>query len=130
MRREVPDRPTLFEFFLNRPLYEKLAGPQIVAQDPQWEWGSVCPVTITAFVKAGYDYLTVYGSEMRFMPKRAGVSETATISLNDGNAVCDRSSFETFDWPDPDAYDYSRLEQASQLLPEGMKLSNSLAICS
>ena len=27
LRREAPDRPTLFEFFLNRPLYEKLAGP-------------------------------------------------------------------------------------------------------
>ena len=39
LRREVPDRPTLFEFFLNAPLYEKLAGPEIVAQDAKWEWG-------------------------------------------------------------------------------------------
>ncbi len=122
LRRELPDRPTLFEFFLNRPLYEKLAGPQIVAQDVEWEWGSLSPVCITAFVNAGYDYLTVYGSEMRFSPKKTGATEKATISLNEGDAVRDRSSFRAFNWPDPDAYDYSRLEDAGQVLPKGMKL--------
>ena len=122
LRREIPDRPTLFEFFLNRPLYEKLAGPKIVSRNPQWEWGSLCPVTITAFANAGYDYLTVYGSTMRFLPKRSVDTKTSTISLNQGNTVHDRNSFNAFDWPDPNAYDYSRLEEAGQVLPKGMKL--------
>ena len=122
LHRQIPDRPTLFEFFLNPPLYEKLAGPDALAQDPNWQWGSLSPVTITAYTNAGYDYLTVYGSEIRFQPKRTGATVKATISLNQGDSISDRDTFNAFNWPDPDAQDYSRLETATQLLPQGMKL--------
>jgi uroporphyrinogen decarboxylase len=121
LNRQVPDRPTLFEFFLNKPLYEQLAGPEIVAKDPNWEWISISPVPITAYLNAGYDYLTIYGSQMTFNQRQMD-NDKATLSLNEGNYIYDRKSLEQFNWPDPDSYDYSRLEKAQAVLPEGIKL--------
>ena len=48
----VPDRPTLFEFFLNQPLYEKLAGESM---DDVKEPLNRFRVMIKAFKNAGYD---------------------------------------------------------------------------
>lgn len=39
LRREVPKRPTLFEFFLNGPFYEKLAGKKLGKEGKDWKWG-------------------------------------------------------------------------------------------
>jgi uroporphyrinogen decarboxylase len=120
LRREIPSRPTLFEFFLNGPFYEKLTGQTLGVEGRDWVWGSVNPIVIEAFKVAGYDYVTVLGSEMKF--EAPEIEKKATISLNAGSAICDRESFELYDWPDPDAFDYSRLESARDLLPAGMKL--------
>jgi len=120
LRREKPNRATLFEFFLNAPLYEKLADPALVSANPNWQWGSLNPVVVSAFTNAGYDYTTVYGSEMRFKAKE--IPGKKTISLNAGVLISDRDSFEQFPWPDPDAFDYSRLTDSEHLLPEGMKM--------
>ena len=63
LRREKPDRPTLFEFFLNQPLYEKLAGESMDdTRDPLQRFG----VMIKAFKNAGYDYATLHGSDFYF----------------------------------------------------------------
>jgi uroporphyrinogen decarboxylase len=118
--KKKPDRPTLFEFFLNRPLYEKLAGAQISAIDPNWKCGSTCPVTINAYKNAGYDYATVYGSEFIFPCKE--IEHKETISLNAGNTIYDRESFKKYPWPDPELSDYSLIQSAAELLPDGMKL--------
>ena len=117
---KVPDRPTLFEFFLNAPLYEKLAGDEITSKEADWQWGSVCPVTVNAYKNAGYDYLTVLGSDSGFPISE--VEKKSTISLNAGNLIHDRQSFKTYDWPDPANFDYSRLDKAQKVLPDGMKL--------
>jgi uroporphyrinogen decarboxylase len=120
LRRERPAKPVLFELFLNGPLYEKLTGKVLGVEGRDWSWGSVNPIVIEAFKKAGYDYATVQGSDMKF--EAGKIEKKATISLNAGNAISDRESFEAYDWPDPDAFDYSRLDKAGDLLPEGMKL--------
>ena len=120
LRRERPDRPVLFEFFLNGPFYEKLTGQKLGVEGKDWSWGSVNPIVIEAFKAAGYDYVTVQGSDMKF--ETGEIEKKATISLNAGSAIRDRESFESYEWPDPDAFDYSRLEQARDLLPAGMKL--------
>ena len=120
LRREKPSRPTLFEYFLNGPFYEKLTDKTLGVEGRDWKWGSVNPIVTEAFKIAGYDYVTVLGSAMKF---EAGVVEKkATISLNAGGVICDRESFEAYNWPDADAFDYSGLETAADLLPAGMKL--------
>ena len=118
--RRKPVRPTLFEFFLNGPFYEKLTGKSLGTEGKDWLWGSFNPVVTEAFKAAGYDYVTVMGSDMKF--KVPEVEKKATISLNAGNTIRDRESFNSYNWPDPDSFDYSRLVSAGDLLPPGMKL--------
>jgi uroporphyrinogen decarboxylase len=120
LRKKRPDRPTLFEFFLNGPFYEKLTGKTLGVEGRDWIWGEVNPVIIEAFKVAGYDYATAMGSEMKF--ETTAIEKKATISLNAGSIIRDRESFESYNWPDPDAFDYSGLEKAVNLLPAGMKL--------
>jgi len=117
LRREKPDRPTLFEFFLNQPLYEKLAGESMDdTRDPLQRFG----VMIKAFKNAGYDYATLHGSDFYF--PRGEVKTIKTRSLNEGNVIKNRADFENYRWPEPDEFDYSRLEELEQYLPDGMKL--------
>lgn len=120
LKNEAPNRPTLFEFFLNGRYYEKLSGKKLGVEGKDWKWGEPHPVIIEAFKKAGYDYAICLGADMAF---DAGVIEKKeTISLNTGNAIRDRESFESYKWPKPDDFDYSRLGEAERLLPDGMKL--------
>jgi uroporphyrinogen decarboxylase len=113
LRCEEPDRPTLFEFFLNQRLYKRLAGAQWSEETdlPSW-YGNM----ILAFGRAGYDYATVNGSFFRF-PSGEKAAEK-TISLNDGVVITDRNSFDVYPWsiPNPAEYDSLALE-----LPRGMK---------
>jgi uroporphyrinogen decarboxylase len=120
LERKKPDRPTLFEFFLNKPLYEKIADKDIVDANPDWQWNTVCPVLISAFKNAGYDYVTVQGSTFKFQTDEP--EHKKTISLNAGNAIYDNESFEKYPWQNPEDSDYSLLESAKNMLPEGMKL--------
>ncbi len=119
LRRERPARPTLFEFFLNAPLYRLLAGPDAERAfdngDLTWE-----ELQVHAYHHAGYDYVTVRGSEFDF-PHREQHREK-TISLNEGALITDRASFEALPWIDPDACDYSRLDRLARVAPAGMKL--------
>ena len=119
LRRQVPSRPTLFEFFLNEPLYEKLAAPQGPYAEV-WTYGLCCPMVINAYRNAGYDYATVLGSKFSFQSQE--IDKKETISLNAGCAIRDRNGFEAFQWPQPQNFDYSLLGYAQNWLPEGMKL--------
>lgn len=117
LRREKPKRPTLFEFFLNGRLYKKLAGaawtdePSLVAQGR---------MLIHAFGNAGYDYATVPGASWYFpMGER---HREKSFSVNEGAVITDRASFDAYPWPDPDAADYSSLDDLAADLPRGMKL--------
>ncbi|MGD0596375.1 MAG: uroporphyrinogen decarboxylase family protein [Sedimentisphaerales bacterium] len=117
---QIPGRPTLFEFFLNGSFYEKLTGRFLGVEGKDWKWGAFNPIVTEAFRTAGYDYVTVLGSSMKF--ETPDIERKATISLNAGSAITDRESFESYGWPDPDAFDYSSLELAKETLPAGMKL--------
>ena len=117
LRRQVPERPTLFEFFLNGTLYAKLSGrPYKKAEDRITDLRRL----VLAFKAAGYDYATFHGSGFGFP---AGEKHRAqTISLNDGAVIADRKSFEAYAWGEPEGYDYSALENIAPDLPDGMKI--------
>jgi len=115
--RSKPNRPTLFEFFLNQPLYEKLAD-ESMPEDSQREDKN--RFLINAFRAAGYDYATIHPPlDMAF---QTGAHDAeATISLNDYNSITDRESFNNYQWPDPDKCDYSIYDKLTPHLPDGMK---------
>lgn len=116
LKCKVPERPTLFEFFLNDSLHKKLAGVTNVEKDNPIEYYKVI---IKAFINAGYDYTTIHASDFNFKHNNARTEKTR--SLNDGYVINNRSNFESYNWPDPDSFDYSRLNTLEQYLPYGMK---------
>lgn len=117
LKREAPSRPTLFEFFLNGPLYAKLAG---LAQEPAWGTINGERALIQAFRNAGYDYGTLHASGMYF--PTSAVNHMASRSMNDTAIIFDRKTYDAYQWPDPDSFDYSKLDTLAPDLPDGMKI--------
>lgn len=116
---QVPDRPTLFEFFMNPDVYEAAAGPMPEDPDPlvQLEYMA------KAYAACGYDYVNTYGCDLNF-----SVGETerkSTISINAHALIQNWEDFEKYPWPDAKHGDYSRLEKIAPLLPGKMKLMTS-----
>lgn len=116
MNRQVPDRPVLFELFLNGPLYQEANGYKLTGQDEL----SVAKYTVEAFKNLGYDYASVRSSKMLYT--HIGTEGKSTLSLNDGSFITDEKSFEKFQWPDPDEYDKDMLSDLAPYVPDGMKL--------
>lgn len=116
LRCEKPDRPVLFELFLNSELYEYLAGRKLESDSAL---DSLKLVT-EAYTAAGYDYVTAHGANLQFNPTKK--TTVKTRSLNEGFSVTDWESYEKFVWPEPENCDYSRLSDIKPFLPEGMKL--------
>lgn len=112
LRLERPERPTLFEFFLNGPLYQRLAGPQE-------EWKPFSASHLRAFMNAGYDYATVNCGLGFEAGKRASEK---SCSLNEGFVITDWASFEKYPWQDVDSLDYSQFDKIAKDIPEGMML--------
>lgn len=119
LRCEKPNRPTLFEFFLNERLYNRLAGFE---PSPTADRVERIAHWIAAFRNAGYDYATVSSWHLGALGFPSGARASAsTVSMNEGWVIHDRASFDDYPWPDPDAGDYSPLEEAATHLPDGMK---------
>lgn len=111
LARELPDRPTLFEFFLNGRLYEHYCGYKMTHENQ-------AQCLADAFAAAGYDYctLTAYGIDF----PRGDFNRAKTISLNEGSVISSWEDFERYPWPDAAAADYSAL--AKIRLRSGMKI--------
>jgi len=116
LERECPARPTLFELFMNMPLYEAVNGRKHVGSDMLGELA----FTAEAFARLGYDYVTAKAGSMVFKTREQ--SHLDTISLNEGGLVSDWESFNLYPWPDPDSYDISHLAGIKKYLPGNMKL--------
>ncbi len=117
LRREVPARPTLFEYFLNDRLHQRLA-PLSIAETglPYARQVQV----LRAYQRAGYDFANVLVPGFEFPTER--LTGTRTISINAGGMIHDRASFEAYPWPDPAAAEFAILDVLSANLPAGMKL--------
>ncbi|MCF7854529.1 MAG: uroporphyrinogen decarboxylase family protein [Candidatus Pacebacteria bacterium] len=120
LRREVPERPTLFEFFMNGTIYREAAGEGVADENTP---AATLRLMIQAFRNLGYDYATApsYVMDALSFP-RGPVDTEQTRSLNQGCPITDRESFDHYDWPDPDSGDYSILDTVAGELPDGMKL--------
>ncbi len=116
--RTCPNRPTLFEFFLNASLYEKLTG--YAMPDAGTERCLHNRFLVDAFRAAGYDYATIHPPvNMEF--KTNTIEQERSISQNEYNSIRDRRDFEKYQWPEPDRCDYSIYDRLAEDLPSGMK---------
>ncbi len=111
LKRECPDRPTLFEFFLNERLYRRLCPYETTAEN----W---IQARADAFAAAGYDYCTLGGYGINF-PKKE-IHHEKSISLNEGAMIGSWEDYENYPWPDAGIADYSPL--GSIKLQSGMKI--------
>lgn len=125
LQRQMPGRPTLFEFFLNDRLYSRLLPDWMSSPDlsqyfrtPQGRIEGIA----TAYQRAGYDYSTVIIPGFSFSAGVIARKKGRTVSMNEGAVIHTRSDYKTFPWPDPDVADYDVLERLKTSLTPGMKL--------
>lgn len=88
LNREVPARPTLFEFFLNHPLYTRLVAnleETLPADCPDWLLKS------KAFQAAGYDYTTICPPGFEFVIAIMGGIDVDFICRSSPEEVYERS---------------------------------------
>ncbi|MCL2363702.1 MAG: hypothetical protein FWC71_03455 [Defluviitaleaceae bacterium] len=118
LKKEVPDRPVLFEFFLNDALYERLNNGEAPVKN---DGHDLMRRNIYAFKNAGYDYCTLHGSGFYF-PQNSK-DRMSTISLNDANTIVDWETYEKYEWPNVESFDNeTTMQKAEEVLPEGMGL--------
>jgi len=123
INRKIPDRPTLFEFFMNDRVIGKMSGEPF--EDNSDKFGPFKRF-IKAFKNGGYDYLTVSAWRTNTLAFPKGeMDKKASHSLNDGNIITDRNSFEKYQWPDAEKGDYDLYYSLKEYLPDGMKLISS-----
>ena len=115
LNKQAPDRPTLFEFFLNDRLYTALNNGEAPVKGDKYDWARV---TMYAYKNAGYDYTTQQGCGFGFPQHHR--ERLSTCSLNEGSMIYDWASYEKYDWPNPEDFDYSLLKDLE--LPEGMRI--------
>jgi uroporphyrinogen decarboxylase len=119
-RREKPSRPTLFEFILNDPLLEAFLERHAPVPG---DWLGRCRFQIDGFAAAGFDCAVIGAWCLNLAEFPTGpVEQKASKSLNEGGLIKDWESFEKYRWPDPEANDFSPIEEAARQMPEGMKL--------
>jgi len=118
LRREAPSRPTLFEFFMNERFYHTVA-PGAADELAGERWADQ-RLMIRAFANAGFDYVTVIGSDFAFACGE--VHQLASRSQNEGAVITDRASFESYAWPEPEEFPTARLDELAPHLPDGMKI--------
>jgi len=119
LRRDVPKRPTLFEFYFNERIYSRV-DPGPPPADPE-AW---LRRFIHTFHRLGYDYATILLPGFQFTnPELRETKET--FSLNEGAVIRDQKEFDTFVWPDPEEADYGLLDRLSQDLSQLIKLFHS-----
>ncbi len=120
LKGKIPDRPTLFEFGINNRLVGKLSGQ--AKEDTSLRLAPFKRL-IKSFVNAGYDYATIsaWRTNTLSFPK-GDIDSKESRSLNSGNMITDKKSFEKYCWPDPEKGDYDIYFDLGEYLPERMKL--------
>lgn len=117
LERRTPERPTLFEFFLNERLHEQLTGIASAGLKDDLERNLQ---KMLAFRNAGYDYYDVMLPGFGF--PSGEIDHQRTISQNQGAVIHDRPSFKRYLWLEPEDADWGLLDQLAECLPQGMKL--------
>jgi uroporphyrinogen decarboxylase len=117
--RRKPDRPVLFEYFVNADLISLVNGESFASLDNRVDQ---IRAIMRFFHRAGYDYATIPSRYFNaFSFENTDHEKKATVSLNSGSAITDRFSFDSYHWPNPEKGDFGLLNKLASELPEGMK---------
>lgn len=116
LKKQKPDRPTLFEFIISEEAEKVLSGYEM-KEDSEEER---IKRKIKAFYHAGYDFVPFLPGNLWF--ERSAHTTAETYSLNEGGLITDRESFERYPWPDKKDIHFRTLEIAQKYLPDGMKI--------
>ena len=117
LQKKVPERPVLFEFFLNDKLYDYIAGDAVKEVGDGHDW---LRRRAKAYQRVGYDYFTAAGN--RFNLKAGEHVSGRTYSINEGGIIKDRQSFDAYEWVNPEDFGAKELEVAAAAIAEGAKL--------
>ncbi len=113
LRGGAPDRPTLFEFFLNAALEEELLGPGVTETDAELR-------KIRAWRAAGFDHYTCPLNGFAF--PRGEREQLRSVSMSAGGIVRSRADFEAYPWPEVAAEPDARFRTVERALPEGVRI--------
>lgn len=92
-RREKPDRPVLFDFFLNDELFQKVTGKEMKTLSLEDQLDA----QLETFLISGYDYLTIKCEEFEFN-KTDRPTESSTLMTGNGQ-ISNLEEFEKYPWP-------------------------------
>ncbi|MCK5811329.1 MAG: hypothetical protein KAG94_00380 [Clostridiales bacterium] len=116
LSNKVPDRPTLFEFFLNDKMYEQLSEKELKGKS--FLQSNI--IKMMAYRYAGFDYFTLsYPDGFLFSSNEHDTLES--ISLNETAIIKNEEDFLRYQWPDANNYDYSYIDNMKKSVPKGMK---------
>ncbi len=118
LKGEATTRPVMFEFILGEDKEQWLVGDE-------YDVSSELKRNITrikAFRNAGYDFCPILIKGAAFYRQADEHKNVHTKSLNTGAVITNRESFNSYQWPDVKACDFSLLEQLVPYLEGGMKL--------
>lgn len=121
---EEPDRLPTMELMVDLPVQSQFLGRPVKTMEDE----------IDFYVQAGYDYfyqkacyefpgippVLSFGTQIRTDAQSTGTD--VSFDMHGQHPLKDRESFARYPWPDPDKIDYTNLDRAAQLLPEGMNL--------
>ena len=102
LKKEAPNRPTLFEFILNGDLVEAFTKHKTYEGT---EEEISCKKLADTYYFCGYDYACMHGSYFSFKSATKHEAGKSTISLNQGFVITDRESFENYEWANPEDFD-------------------------
>jgi len=119
LKKEKPERETLFEFIICEEICKQLAG----YEENSSNLLPYIKMLITAYLNAGYDFFPIGTWLIDILKFPRGEShEELSRSQNEGALITDWESYEKYQWPNPNSYDYDIYKQIGNLLSDGMKL--------
>lgn len=92
-KRDKPDRPVVFDFFLNDDLYQRVTGKHMkkISLEERMD------AHLETYLKHGYDYLTIVCENFKFVQKDRPRGKSFQMTGN-GMITC-QEDFEQYTWP-------------------------------
>lgn len=116
LRREVPTRPTLFEFIADTQVMLDEAPVGDADRD------AAIHQYLRCFLENGYDFACLPSWITRFLEFSTGErTHGESVSQNEGGVIQDEATFAAYEWPDADAGDYASIREWEKWLPGGAK---------
>ena len=119
LARRPTAKPVLYEFAIDGGHLRRLAGDKwIESKDLAISLGN----SAQAHAAGGYDYAYLpWGAPLMYFPLSLRERDRS-IAVAHGGLITTREEFDSYPWPDPEATDWSFIDQARPRIPEGMKL--------